>query len=102
VWLGVLDVGSNTVHLLVVDAYRGGRPAPAHSEKTLLRLAEHIDPAGRLTRAGADAHVADVQAARRPRGGSAATTSARWPSWSSRAAATVLVKAIRLTADRSS
>ena len=26
--LGVLDVGSNTVHLLVVDAYHGARPAP--------------------------------------------------------------------------
>jgi hypothetical protein len=24
--LGVLDVGSNTVHLLVVDAHRGGTP----------------------------------------------------------------------------
>src|ERR1044071_7759206 len=27
--LGVLDVGSNTVHLLVVDARRGGHPTPA-------------------------------------------------------------------------
>jgi len=27
--LGVLDVGSNTVHLLVVDAYPGARPLPA-------------------------------------------------------------------------
>ena len=41
--LGVLDVGSNTVHLLVVDAYRGAHPTPAYSEKTVLRLAEHID-----------------------------------------------------------
>jgi exopolyphosphatase/guanosine-5'-triphosphate,3'-diphosphate pyrophosphatase len=37
----VLDVGSNTVHLLVVDAHRGGHPDPMHSEKTDLRLAEH-------------------------------------------------------------
>ena len=29
--LGVLDVGSNTVHLLVVDAYQGARPMPAFS-----------------------------------------------------------------------
>jgi hypothetical protein len=50
--LGVLDVGSNTVHLLVVDAYRGGHPTPMHSEKTQLRLAEHLE-AGHLTRAGA-------------------------------------------------
>ncbi|HEV2935161.1 MAG TPA: Ppx/GppA family phosphatase, partial [Streptosporangiaceae bacterium] len=29
--LGVLDVGSNTVHLLLVDAYPGARPMPAFS-----------------------------------------------------------------------
>ena len=29
--LGVLDVGSNTVHLLVVDAYQGARPAAGRS-----------------------------------------------------------------------
>ena len=27
--LGVLDVGSNTVHFLVVDAHQGARPVPA-------------------------------------------------------------------------
>ena len=41
--LGVLDVGSNTVHLLVVDAYQGARPMPAFSHKTELRLADHLD-----------------------------------------------------------
>ena len=66
--LGVLDVGSNTVHLLVVDAYRGGRPSPAHSQKTVLRLAEHIDGSGRLTRRGADALVGSVAAACRSAG----------------------------------
>ena len=35
--LGVLDVGSNTVHLLVMDAHRGAHPWPAGSEKTVLR-----------------------------------------------------------------
>ncbi|RZU53446.1 exopolyphosphatase/guanosine-5'-triphosphate,3'-diphosphate pyrophosphatase [Krasilnikovia cinnamomea] len=50
--LGVLDVGSNTVHLLIVDAHRGGHPNPMRSEKTELRLAEHLE-AGQLTRAGA-------------------------------------------------
>ena len=39
--LGVLDVGSNTVHLLVVDAYQGARPLPAFSHKTELPLAAH-------------------------------------------------------------
>ncbi|MEV4703202.1 Ppx/GppA phosphatase family protein [Actinoplanes sp. NPDC049316] len=48
--LGVLDVGSNTVHLLVVDAHRGGHPDPMYSEKTDLRLAEHLE-AGRLSEA---------------------------------------------------
>jgi exopolyphosphatase / guanosine-5'-triphosphate,3'-diphosphate pyrophosphatase len=41
--LGVLDVGSNTVHLLVVDAYPGARPIPAFSHKVELRLADHLD-----------------------------------------------------------
>ena len=40
--LGVLDVGSNTVHLLVLEAHRGAHPWPAYSEKTVLRLAERI------------------------------------------------------------
>jgi exopolyphosphatase/pppGpp-phosphohydrolase len=47
--LGVLDVGSNTVHLLVVDAHRGARPLPAYSHKADLRLADHLDGADRLT-----------------------------------------------------
>lgn len=61
--LGVLDVGSNTVHLLVVDAHRGGHPNPMHSEKTQLRLAEHLE-AGRLTAAGADGLVRAVARAK--------------------------------------
>jgi exopolyphosphatase/guanosine-5'-triphosphate,3'-diphosphate pyrophosphatase len=55
--LGVLDVGSNTVHLLVVDAHRGAQPTPQHSRKSELRLAEHIDSDGDLSRSGADALV---------------------------------------------
>src|SRR5690242_15633181 len=47
--LGVLDVGSNTVHLLVVDAYQGARPLPAFSHKEELHLADHLDPRNRLT-----------------------------------------------------
>jgi exopolyphosphatase/guanosine-5'-triphosphate,3'-diphosphate pyrophosphatase len=49
--------------LLVVDAHPGAHPSPAHSEKTVLRLAEHIDRAGRLTRRGADALVQSVAVA---------------------------------------
>jgi len=62
--LGVLDVGSNTVHLLVVDAHRGGHPTPMTSEKAELRLAENLDAAGALTQRGADALVATVHRAR--------------------------------------
>ena len=40
--LGVLDIGSNTVHLLVVDAHPGARPLPAYSHKVSLRLAEYL------------------------------------------------------------
>lgn len=58
--LGVLDVGSNTVHLLVVDAHRGAHPWPAHSEKRVLRLAEQLQPDGQLSAAGAAALVAAV------------------------------------------
>jgi exopolyphosphatase/guanosine-5'-triphosphate,3'-diphosphate pyrophosphatase len=59
--LGVLDVGSNTVHLLVVDARRGGHPTPMSSTKAALRLAEAIDSTGKLTRKGADALVETVE-----------------------------------------
>ena len=62
--LGVLDVGSNTVHLLVVDAHRGAQPVPQHSRKSELRLAENIDADGDLTKAGADALVRAAAAAR--------------------------------------
>ncbi|QNG19819.1 Ppx/GppA family phosphatase [Rhodococcus triatomae] len=51
--LGVLDVGSNTVHLLVVDAHRGAHPTPMSSTKATLRLAENIDAAGDITESGA-------------------------------------------------
>lgn len=50
--LGVLDVGSNTVHLLVVDAYPGARPLPAFSHKVELRLAEHLEPDNTLSKTG--------------------------------------------------
>ncbi len=48
--LGVLDVGSNTVHLLVVDAYQGARPVPAYSHKAELRLGDHLDSGNRLSK----------------------------------------------------
>jgi len=50
--LGVLDVGSNTVHLLVVDAYPGARPLPAFSHKVNLSLAAHLEPDTTLSKVG--------------------------------------------------
>ena len=46
--LGVLDIGSNTVHLLVVDGYHGAAPVPAVSHKVELRLAEHLRADGSI------------------------------------------------------
>ena len=53
--LGVLDVGSNTVHLLVVDGHHGAAPLPAH--KAELRLAEHIVDGERISSEGVDTLV---------------------------------------------
>lgn len=53
--LGVLDIGSNTGHLLVVDAHGGAAPLPASSFKEPLRLAEHLDESGAVTDRGIDA-----------------------------------------------
>ena len=50
--LGVLDIGSNTGHLLVVDAHGGAAPLPAYSFKEPLRLAEHLDEHGAVSKAG--------------------------------------------------
>jgi exopolyphosphatase/guanosine-5'-triphosphate,3'-diphosphate pyrophosphatase len=44
--MGVLDIGSNTVHLLLVDAHYGAAPTPASKMKIPLRLAEHLTPSG--------------------------------------------------------
>ena len=47
--LGVLDVGSNTVHFLVVDAHQGGRPLPVFSHKAELQLGNSLED-GKLSR----------------------------------------------------
>jgi exopolyphosphatase/guanosine-5'-triphosphate,3'-diphosphate pyrophosphatase len=58
--LGVLDIGSNTGHLLVVDAHRGAAPLPAYSHKSELRLAEHIGSDGALARVGVNALISFI------------------------------------------
>ncbi|EKX63771.1 Ppx/GppA phosphatase family protein [Streptomyces ipomoeae] len=61
--LGVLDVGSNTVHLLVVDAHPGARPLPAHSHKVELRLAQLLDEAGAIDPDGVEKLIGVVHEA---------------------------------------
>ncbi|MBR7675480.1 Ppx/GppA phosphatase family protein [Streptomyces sp. NPDC054796] len=61
--LGVLDVGSNTVHLLVVDAHPGARPLPAYSHKAELKLAELLDDDGAISPEGIDRLSATVNEA---------------------------------------
>lgn len=61
--LGVLDVGSNTVHLLVVDAHSGARPLPAYSHKSELRLAELLDERGAISSEGVDRLAATLREA---------------------------------------
>jgi len=56
--VGVLDIGSNTGHLLVVDARGGAAPLPAYSHKEPLRLAEHLDEQGAVNAEGIDALTA--------------------------------------------
>ncbi len=50
--LGVLDVGSNTVHLQVVDAAPGARPHPNINHKEDVRLAEYLSQDGFISAEG--------------------------------------------------
>ena len=50
--LGVLDVGSNTIHLQVVDAHLGAPPIPNSSHKSIIRLTEYLDESGAITQLG--------------------------------------------------
>lgn len=50
--LGVLDVGSNTIHLQVVDAHLGAPPMPNSSHKSIIRLTEYLDEVGAITQIG--------------------------------------------------
>jgi exopolyphosphatase/guanosine-5'-triphosphate,3'-diphosphate pyrophosphatase len=63
--LGVLDVGSNTVHLLVMDAHHGARPNAAYSHKTELRLVDHLDDRGRIKPSGIASLVAVIGQSRK-------------------------------------
>nr|WP_208382492.1 Ppx/GppA phosphatase family protein [Microbacterium ulmi] len=62
--MGVLDIGSNTVHLLVADARPGGRPLATTSKRTVLRLMRYLQPDGSISEEGVRALVAAVVEAR--------------------------------------
>lgn len=53
--LGVLDIGSNTIHMLVVDAHPGARPSPAADERSVLRLMRYIEDDGSISEEGVEA-----------------------------------------------
>lgn len=58
--LGVIDVGSNTVHLLVVDAHPGASPDPYHSERSTLRLMRFIDEDGAIVEEGVQGLISAI------------------------------------------
>ncbi|WP_341975755.1 Ppx/GppA family phosphatase [Microbacterium sp. LWO13-1.2] len=62
--LGVLDIGSNTVHLLAADVRPGGRPLAKTSDRTVLRLMRYLTPDGAITEEGVLALIAAVTQAR--------------------------------------
>lgn len=61
--LGVLDVGSNTVHLQVVDTYPGARPNPTFNHKEELRLTEYLTPDNKISDEGITALRAAISQA---------------------------------------
>ena len=56
-------MGSNTVHLVAVDAQTGGRPTPMSDWKTPLRLVEQLDKDGNIHSKGVKKLVAAVKEA---------------------------------------
>src|SRR5690625_6083890 len=50
--LGVLDIGSNTIHLLLVDAFPGARPSAYADHKRPMSLIRHLDDDGAITEQG--------------------------------------------------
>ncbi|MFF1540760.1 Ppx/GppA phosphatase family protein [Microbacterium sp. NPDC058269] len=63
--LGVLDIGSNTVHMLAADVRPGGRPLATTSDRTVLRLMRYLAPDGSISEEGVVALEAAVVRARR-------------------------------------
>ena len=58
--LGVLDVGSNTVHLQIMDAHHGSAPLAHQSFKEEIRLAEFITDSGAISQSGVETLLATL------------------------------------------
>jgi exopolyphosphatase/guanosine-5'-triphosphate,3'-diphosphate pyrophosphatase len=81
--VGVVDVGSNTVRLVVADAV-GGIPLPVHTAKWRLRLSEYVEPGGPVPEEAVERLVAAV--------GAANATARRWGACEPPAFATAVVR----------
>jgi exopolyphosphatase/guanosine-5'-triphosphate,3'-diphosphate pyrophosphatase len=81
--MSVVDVGSNTVRLIVADT-ESGVPLPVHTAKWKLRLSEQVEPGGSIP----DASVRRLVDAVR----SAGTTAQRWGAAAPLAFATAVVR----------
>lgn len=82
--ISVVDVGSNTVRLMVADA-EGGVPLPVHTEKWRLRLSEQVKPGAPVPEEAVERLVAAVADASR--------TADRWGASNPPAFATAVVRA---------
>ncbi|GHG52026.1 hypothetical protein GCM10012320_21940 [Sinomonas cellulolyticus] len=61
--LGVLDIGSNTVHLLLVDAHPGAQPVAYASHKRPLSLVKYLEEDGGISERGQTELIGFVQEA---------------------------------------
>ncbi|MEV0176349.1 Ppx/GppA family phosphatase [Streptomyces sp. NPDC050803] len=82
--ISVVDVGSNTVRLVVADA-QDGVPLPVHTAKWRLRLSEQVRPGDAIPEEAVDRLVGAVTEASR--------TAARWGASAPLAFATAVVRA---------
>lgn len=53
--LGVLDIGSNTIHMLIVKAAPGARPEPEAQTRVVVRLMQYLKDDGSIRKSGVTA-----------------------------------------------
>lgn len=81
--ISVVDVGSNTVRLVVADAM-GGAPLPVHTAKWRLRLSDEVGPGGRIPETAVERLVDAVA--------QASATASKWGAAGPLAFATAVVR----------